>query len=85
MCTPYAWMTRETACRRGNAEGFFFKRQDLAGEGTIAGMAVRCLTPQSQVECHAGYELPDVQRSDLELLRKKFLVEYPLSPNHQTK
>ena len=48
-----------------DAEGFYFKQEDLAGEGTIAGMAVRCLAPQSQVECHAGYELPDVQRSDL--------------------
>jgi lincosamide nucleotidyltransferase A/C/D/E len=59
------------------AEGFMFKRQDLAGEGMIAGFAVQCITPESQMLCHAGYELPDKQLRDLELLREKFGVEYP--------
>jgi lincosamide nucleotidyltransferase A/C/D/E len=59
------------------AEGFIFKKQDLAGEGTIAGFTVQCITPEMQVLCHTGYELPDKQLRDLELLHKKFGVEYP--------
>ena len=59
------------------AEGFVFKRQDLAGQGMIAGFAVQCLSPEMQVLCHTGYELPDKQLRDLELLHKKFGVEYP--------
>ena len=58
-------------------EGFNFKRQDLAGEGTIAGLVVQCLTPEMQVMCHRGYVLPGKQVHDLELLREKFGVGYP--------
>ena len=59
------------------AETFIFKRQDLAGAGLIAGFAVQCLTPEMQMLCHTGYKLPDKQLRDLELLHKKFGVEYP--------
>ncbi len=58
-------------------EGLVFERQDLAGEGMIAGFAVRCLGPEMQVLCHTGYELPDEQARDLELLQERFGVEYP--------
>ncbi len=58
-------------------EGLIFERQDLAGEGLIAGVAVRCITPEMQVACHTGYELPDAHRRDLELLHEKFGVAYP--------
>jgi lincosamide nucleotidyltransferase A/C/D/E len=56
---------------------FVFKRQDLAGAGVIARVAVQCLSPEMQVSCHTGYELPDKQSRDLELLYGKFSVEYP--------
>jgi lincosamide nucleotidyltransferase A/C/D/E len=59
------------------AEGFIFNRQDLAGEGVIAGFAVQCITPKKQMLCHTGYELPDKQLLDLELLHEKFGVDYP--------
>ena len=54
------------------AEGFALKREDLAGEGKIAGVAVQCLTPEMQVVCHTGYELPEKQMRDLELLHERF-------------
>jgi lincosamide nucleotidyltransferase A/C/D/E len=54
------------------ADGFIFKRQDLAGEGVIAGFPVKCITPEMQVLSHAGYELPDNHLHDLELLHEKF-------------
>jgi lincosamide nucleotidyltransferase A/C/D/E len=57
-------------------EGFTFTKQDLGGKGTIAGFAVQCLTPEMQVLCHMGYELPEKQLRDLELLHDKHGVEY---------
>lgn len=58
-------------------EELVFKREDLAGEGMIAGFAVRCLSPEMQVLCHTGYTLPDEQLRDLELLHERLGVEYP--------
>lgn len=48
-----------------------FKPEDLAGEGVIAGVAVRCISPDMQVVAHAGYDLPQEQAHDLELLRER--------------
>jgi lincosamide nucleotidyltransferase A/C/D/E len=60
-----------------NPEGIIFTRQDLAGEGTIAGVPVKCISPESQLACHTGYELPDDQARDLELLRERFDISLP--------
>lgn len=57
------------------AEGFILRSQDLAGEGTIAGVAVQCLTAEMQALCHKGYELPDKQRRDLDVLHARFGIE----------
>jgi lincosamide nucleotidyltransferase A/C/D/E len=59
------------------AEGLFFQRHDLAGEGIIEGFAVRCLGPEMQMLCHACYELPEWQRRDLKLLHERFGIRYP--------
>ena len=59
-----------------DAEGLVFRREDLAGEGMIAGCAVQCLSAEMQVICHTGYDLPDVQWRDLERLRERFGVAY---------
>jgi lincosamide nucleotidyltransferase A/C/D/E len=60
-----------------DAEGRVFSRDDLAGQGAIAGFAVRCLSAAAQTSCHTGYELPAAQREDLRRLRDKLGVEYP--------
>jgi lincosamide nucleotidyltransferase A/C/D/E len=52
-------------------EEMVFERQDLAGEGEIAGLVVRCISPEMQVLAHAGYDLPREHRRDLELLRER--------------
>jgi lincosamide nucleotidyltransferase A/C/D/E len=57
--------------------GVVFTKDDLAGEGLIAGFAVRCLSPEMQVLCHTGYDLPNVQVRDLDLLHERFGVKYP--------
>ena len=64
------------------AEGLVLKGEDLAGEGMIAGVAVRCLSPGMQVLCHTGYDLPHEQVRDLELLHERFGVEYPNEHSH---
>jgi lincosamide nucleotidyltransferase A/C/D/E len=56
-------------------EGLLFTKKDLAGEGLIAGWAVRCLSPAMQVVCHTGYVLPAMQLRDLALLHDRFDVE----------
>lgn len=56
------------------AEGFFFNSADLAGEGVIAGQAVRCITPALQAALHTGYDLPETHRCDLQLLQQRFGV-----------
>jgi len=60
-----------------DGEGLVFDRQDLAGEGLIAGVAVRCLSPAMQMLLHTGYKLPNEQLRDLALLHERFGVEYP--------
>ena len=59
------------------AGDFIFEAGDLAGVGTIAGCPVQCITPQSQMDCHVGYELPEKHRRDLERLYERFGVAYP--------
>jgi lincosamide nucleotidyltransferase A/C/D/E len=56
-------------------EKIVFKRQDLAGEGLIAGVAVRCISPKMQALCHTGYDLPDEHLRDVELLQERFSSE----------
>jgi lincosamide nucleotidyltransferase A/C/D/E len=52
-----------------------YPARGFAGEGLVLGRhPVRCLTPEVQVLCHAGYELGDTDRADLALLRERFGV-----------
>jgi lincosamide nucleotidyltransferase A/C/D/E len=52
--------------------GSSFSADDLSGEGTMAGISVRCLSVEMQFRGHTGYELPEQQVRDLELLRERF-------------
>jgi len=49
-----------------------YPAQGFAGRGSVAGRAVRCLTPEVQVLCHAGYELDEIDLRDLQALRDRF-------------
>jgi lincosamide nucleotidyltransferase A/C/D/E len=60
-----------------DGEGMAFSADDLSGEGAIAGAPVRCLSVEMQFRGHTGYELPERQIRDLELLRERFGVERP--------
>jgi hypothetical protein len=58
-----------------NGEGMTFSADDISGKGTIAGVRVRCLSVEMQFRGHTGYEFPERQTGDLELLRARFGVE----------
>jgi len=51
------------------AEDFFFTAEDLDGQGVIGETSVRCISVQSQITCHSGYELPEYQIPDMEVLQ----------------
>jgi len=57
-------------------EKLIFSREDLGGEGVIAGCRIPCISPGMQVLAHAGYDLPSEQARDMELLHERFGVEY---------
>ena len=57
-----------------------FPPSAFAGEGTIAGCEVRCLSPEAQVQCHAqGYEPTPKDLADMARLQERFGVVLPLS------
>ena len=62
------------------AEDFTIKKEDLTGEGLIAGSTVQCLTPEMQIRCHLGYEIPEKQWHDLARLHEKYGVKLPHDP-----
>ena len=58
-------------------EGLILSKDDLGGEGLIAGAAVRCISAERQVRAHTGYDLPPEQARDVELLRERLGVDIP--------
>lgn len=55
--------------------------EGLAGHGTIAGHAVRCLSAEEQVRCHTGYTPDEQDRRDVLALHRRFGI--PLPPPYQ--
>jgi lincosamide nucleotidyltransferase A/C/D/E len=54
-----------------------YPSQGFTGRGQVAGIHVRCLTPEVQVLVHDGYELTDKDYRELHLLHDRFGVELP--------
>lgn len=64
--------------RMRNGEDWIFSAEGFSGRGLIEGMKVLCLSPTTQVLCHAyGYEPKEKDIRDMELLRERFNVELP--------
>ncbi len=67
----------------GPAEhGDVYPAASLAAMGRIGGRAVRCLTPEYQVESHPGYEIGATDRHDVLALHERFGV--PLPPEYRS-
>lgn len=63
--------------RKVNGEVWTYPADGFRGRGAVLGRPVRCLTPEVQVLCHAGYELDKTDWRDLGLLAERFGVEVP--------
>ena len=64
--------------RMENGEDWVYPAAGFAGRGTINGQGVRCLTPATQVLCHAyDYTPTEKDFRDMELLQQRFGVELP--------
>ena len=50
---------------------------DGTAEGHLAGRAVRCLSPETQLLFHQGYPLPSKHRRDIDLLCRTFHLPRP--------
>jgi len=55
----------------------YYEKSDLAGEGIIGGVSVRCISARMQVSSHTGYELPESQVQDLAKLVERFGIGSP--------
>jgi lincosamide nucleotidyltransferase A/C/D/E len=58
--------------RMQNDDTWAYPAAGFAGIGVVAGRAVRCLTPEVQVMCHAGYDFDADDLHDLRLLKARF-------------
>jgi lincosamide nucleotidyltransferase A/C/D/E len=64
--------------RMGNGSDWIFPAAGFSGQGVIQGFDVRCLSPETQVLCHAhGYVPTEKDLRDMELLQARFGVELP--------
>jgi len=64
--------------RMENGLDWIFPSTGFTGRGVVNGVAVRCLSPEVQVLCHAhGYVPTEKDLRDMELLEARFGVELP--------
>src|SRR6266496_3988832 len=64
--------------RMENGSDWIFPAAGFGGRGDVQGIGVRCLSPETQVLCHAqGYVLTEKDLRDMELLQVRFGVELP--------
>jgi lincosamide nucleotidyltransferase A/C/D/E len=54
-----------------------YPARGFAGEGEVAGRAVRCLTPEVQMLCHTGYEPHRTSFDDVRALSARFGLPVP--------
>ena len=64
--------------RMGNGEDWVFPPSSLSGTGSVAGHAVRCLSPEFAIVCHTtGYALDAAHRADVAALSERFGIAAP--------
>ncbi len=64
--------------RMENGQDWIYPAEGFGGRGVVEGYNVRCLSPATQVLCHAhGYTPTAKDFQDMEHLRQRFGVEIP--------
>mgnify|MGYP007088530337 FL=1 len=70
--------------RMQNGEDWIYAAEGFSGPGVVRGMSVKCLSPTTQVLCHAhGYIPVEQDFVDMELLVEKFGVDLPPQLQHR--
>ena len=65
--------------RMQNGEDWIYPAEGFSGRGVVNDTSVCCLSPTTQVLCHAnGYVPTEKDFRDMELLRERFGVELPV-------
>ena len=61
-----------------NGSDWIFPAAGFSGHGIVGDIDVRCLSPETQVLCHAhGYVPTEKDFRDMELLQARFGVDLP--------
>lgn len=64
--------------RMESGSDWIFPAAGFSGRGVVGSIGVRCLSPETQVLCHAhGYVPTEKDFRDMELLQARFGVELP--------
>lgn len=64
--------------RMQNGDDWIYPAEGFSGRGLVGGMSVRCLSPMTQVLCHAhGYTPVEKDFRDMESLNEHFGGELP--------
>ena len=64
--------------RMENGSDWIFPAAGFSGQGVVGDIDVRCLSPETQVLCHAhGYVPTEKDLRDMELLQARFGVDLP--------
>jgi hypothetical protein len=59
-----------------------FPVEAFEGRGVIEGMPVSCLSAETQMRTHTGYELQQKDVQDLRLLHERFGIDFPEEHAH---
>ncbi len=57
--------------------GVEYPYDSLHGTGSVAGVSVKCITPEWMVKFHTGYELNENDYHDVKLLCHRFGIDMP--------
>lgn len=63
--------------RLPDGRAFSYPPDGFTGLGHVAGSALRCLTPEVQLLCHAGYAPDEQDQHDVRLLCEEFSLPLP--------
>lgn len=57
--------------------GLAYPLESLTGTGSIAGLTVKCISPEWMVRFHSGYELDVDDHHDISALCERYGIEFP--------